>query len=243
MRTFDNRISMKQRLIISFLWLFMSQLGFSQESASPESYLADVKAELQKVWPKNRTVNLVFHGHSVPAGYGDRHEVHTLEAYPHLLLEKLKEQYPYAPINSIVTAIGGENSIQGATRFENEVLTHRPDVLFIDYALNDRFQDIRQVKEAYAKMIESALAHGIKVMLLTPSPDQRVDIRTNNTPLDALSAQIHDLSKQYHVGCVDVYDMFKHVTNETGVKPCMASVNHPNRYGHELIVAELLKWF
>jgi len=235
---------MKQRLIIfSLLWLAISQLGFSQEGASSEKYLAALKAELQNVWPKNRTINLVFHGHSVPAGYGDRHEVHTLEAYPHLLLEALKERYPYAPINSIVTAIGGENSIHGAARFENEVLSHQPDVLFIDYALNDRFQDIRQVKEAYAKMIESALARGIKVILLTPSPDQRVAIRANDTPLDALSTQIHDLSAQYNIGFVDVYGVFKRIASKADIKPYMASVNHPNRQGHALIMAELLKWF
>ncbi|PPL00439.1 SGNH/GDSL hydrolase family protein [Parapedobacter indicus] len=235
---------MKQRLIIfSLFWLTMNLPGFSQEGASPEKYLAAVKAELQKVWPKNRTVNLVFHGHSVPAGYGDRHEVHTLEAYPHLLLEKLKERYPYAPINSIVTAIGGENSIQGAARFENEVLSHQPDVLFIDYALNDRFQDIRRVKDAYAEMIESALARGINVILLTPSPDQRVDIRANDTPLDALSTQIHDLSVQYNIGFVDVYGVFKRIASKADIKPYMASVNHPNRQGHALIMAELLKWF
>lgn len=234
---------MKQRLIISFLGLVMSLPSFSQKSASPESYLTDVKAELQKVWPENRTINLVFHGHSVPTGYGDRHEVHTLEAYPHLLLEKLKGKYPYAPINIIVTAIGGENSIQGAARFENEVLTHQPDVVFIDYALNDRFQDIHRVRAAYSSMIESALARGIKVVLLTPSPDQRVDIRANDTPLDALATQIHDLSAQYNIGFVDVYDVFKHIAGESGVKPYMASVNHPNKQGHALIVAELLKWF
>lgn len=236
-------MSMKQRLIISFLWLVMSLPSFSQESASSESYLADVKAELQKIWPKNRTINLVFHGHSVPAGYGDRHEVHTLEAYPHLLLEKLKEQYAYAPINSIVTAIGGENSIQGAARFENEVLPHQPDVLFIDYALNDRFQDIDRVRQVYSSMIESALAHGIKVILLTPSPDQRVDIHANDTPLDALATQIRDLSNQYNIGFVDVYGVFKHIASNGDVKPYMASVNHPNKQGHALIAAELLKWF
>jgi len=38
----------------------------------------------------------------------------------------------------ICTAIGGENSSAGARRFESDVLVHKPDVLFIDYALNDR---------------------------------------------------------------------------------------------------------
>src|SRR5690606_41131719 len=120
--------------------------------ADSSIYLQETVTELQKVWPGNRTINLVFHGHSVPAGYGDRHEVHTLEAYPHLLLKKLKEKYPYVPINSIVTAIGGENSIQGAARFEKDVLTHQPDVVVIDYALNDLFQDIHRVRAAYSSM-------------------------------------------------------------------------------------------
>src|SRR5690606_25579607 len=148
-----------------------------------------------------------------------------LDAYPHLLLEKLKELYPYAPINVIVTAIGGENSIQGAARFEKDVLPHQPDVLFIDYALNDRFQDIHRVRDAYIDMIESALARGIKVILLTPSPDQRVDILADNTPLDSLTMQIQDLSKQYNIRYTDVYSMFKRLADRTGIKSYMASVN------------------
>ncbi|MGK6350892.1 SGNH/GDSL hydrolase family protein [Parapedobacter sp. DT-150] len=211
--------------------------------ADSSVYLQDVLSQLQKPWPENRTINLVFHGHSVPAGYGDRHEVHTLQAYPHLLLEKLKEKYPYAVINVIVTAIGGENSIKGAARFEKDVLPHKPDVLFIDYALNDRFQDIHQAQTAYKQMIDRALAEGIKVILLTPSPDQRIAIRAMDTPLDKLSEQIRELSKQYHIGLVDIYSIFKGIIGEKELKYYMASVNHPNKRGHDVIAAELVKWF
>ncbi|MFN3380244.1 MAG: SGNH/GDSL hydrolase family protein, partial [Runella zeae] len=129
----------------------------AQKVADSASYLANIKQELVTQWPKNRTINLVFHGHSVPAGFWHNHEVHTLESYPHLVLEKLKEKYPYAVINVIVTAIGGENSLKGQKRFETEVLPHRPDVLLIDYALNDRFSDLGLVKEAWEKMVKAAL--------------------------------------------------------------------------------------
>ena len=37
--------------------------------ADPAIYLNDLKTEMQMEWPKNRTINLVFHGHSVPSGY------------------------------------------------------------------------------------------------------------------------------------------------------------------------------
>jgi len=55
--------------------------------------------------------------------------VHTLQAYPQLVLSQVKEKYPFAVVNSIVTAIGGENSEQGVARFDSTVLNHKPDVL------------------------------------------------------------------------------------------------------------------
>ena len=93
------------------------------------SYLSEFKKELVKKWPNNKTLDIVFHGHSVPAGYFKTPNVNTLSAYPHLVLEKLKAQYPFAVINTIVTSIGGENSVKGVTRFKDEVLNKSQDYL------------------------------------------------------------------------------------------------------------------
>ena len=41
--------------------------------------LAPLHAELVKKWPGNRTVNIVFHGHSVPAGYHVTPDVRPFE--------------------------------------------------------------------------------------------------------------------------------------------------------------------
>lgn len=86
------------------------------------NYLAPIKKQLETKFPKNRTINLVFHGHSVPSGYWTGSKVHTLESYPHLLLGKLKTIYPYAVINVILTSIGGEWAEKGQTRFTNLIL-------------------------------------------------------------------------------------------------------------------------
>ncbi len=61
---------------------------------------------MQKEWPKNRSINLVFHGHSVPSGYFKTRIVNTLEAYPQLVLRKIKNIYPYAIMNIITTSMG-----------------------------------------------------------------------------------------------------------------------------------------
>ncbi|GAB3916971.1 SGNH/GDSL hydrolase family protein [Larkinella terrae] len=232
---------MKNALLIALF------LGFSftlkAQVADSEMYLSDLKKELIIEWPKNRTINLVFHGHSVPAGYWENHEVHTLESYPNLVLTKLKEKYPYAVINVIVTAIGGENSIKGQERFEKDVLVHKPDVLFIDYALNDRGAGLEKAKEAWDKMIQSALSKNIKVILLTPSPDQRVDIKVAGNDLELHTNQIIKLAETNHIGLVDSYAQFNKIATRGDLVKYMASVNHPNLAGHQLIANELIKWF
>jgi len=142
--------------LIAFV-LLSFQTDDQKNIADPSVYLDHIKTELQKEWPGNRTINLVFHGHSVPAGYFKTPLVNTFDSYPYLLLEELKELYPYAVINVINTAIGGENSAAGAKRFESDVLVHKPDVLFIDYALNDREIGLEKSKEAWESMISKAI--------------------------------------------------------------------------------------
>lgn len=226
-----------------FVCVLQSVCSQGQVLLPDTAYLSGVKAEMRKVWPKNRTINLVFHGHSVPAGYWTNHEVHTLESYPNLVLKKLKEKYPYAVVNVIVTAIGGENSIKGQTRMD-EVLAHKPDVLFIDYALNDRSAGLEKAKEAWEKMIRAALDKKIKIILLTPSPDQRVNILEENNVLELHADQIRQLAADYAIGLTDAYSLFRKIAQQNeSVGDYMSHVNHPNKKGHEIIADAIMEWF
>jgi acyl-CoA thioesterase-1 len=226
-------------------------IHFVHAQADTTNYLNNIKAELVKQWPKNRTINLVFHGHSVPSGYFNTPNVRTLDAYPQQVLKELKALYPYAVINCITTAIGGENSVTGEKRFEQDVLTHRPDVLFIDYALNDRYlvkndstASLRTSREAMEKMIKAALKKNIKVILLTPSPDQRENISDPNARLQQFTDQLIALAKKYNIGLVDSYEQFKkQVSSGQLLAQFMSQSNHPNEKGHALIAAEIVTWF
>jgi len=240
------RIRFNRSISTAFL-LFQSFLLSGQindTSVNSSDYLGDIKAELKKEWPNNHTINLVFHGHSVPAGYFNTPNVKTFESYPYQVLKQLKELYPYAVINIINTSIGGENSVSGEKRFESDVLIHRPDVLFIDYALNDRSVGLDKAKEAWEKMIDQALKKGIKVVLLTPSPDQSENIQDQNAVLGKYAQQIRNLSGKFGVGLVDSYANFKQVvTSGDTLSKYMAQSNHPNEKGHLLIANEIMKYF
>lgn len=233
---------MKKSVFIVFAAVFY--LTVKAQPAATSGYLLEIKEELKTVFPKNRTINLVFHGHSVPTGYWSKSKVHTLESYPHLLLEKLKAEYPYAVINIITTSIGGEWAEKGQKRFAKDVLPHKPDVVFIDYALNDMGIGLERSEAAWSKMIEEALEHQIKVILITPSPDQRQDIKDPENILAKHAEQIRRLAAKYHVGVADPFAEFKKIAQRKGsVKKYMSHVNHPNKKGHDIIASELFKWF
>ena len=180
----------------------------------------------------------------MPSGYFVTPDVKPLESYPFLLLKALKKIYPFAVINIILTCIGGENSENGAKRFKKQVLNHRPDVLFIDYALNDTGIGVEASRKAMEFMIETALKKKIKIILLSPTPDQRVELLNKETILQQLSNQVVELSKKYEIGLVDNYSTFQNlVISGEKVTDYMSQVNHPNEKGHQLIVDGISKYF
>jgi acyl-CoA thioesterase I len=208
------------------------------------NYLDNIKTELRRQWPENKTVNLVFHGHSVPSGYFVTPDIRTVDAYPHQLLREVKKLYPYAVINTIVTAIGGETSKGGAERFESDVLIHKPDVLFIDYILNDRLIGLSESKKSWEFMIQKTLEKDIKLILLTQTPDEEVELFDDTSELAELGNQVKDLAVKYNVGLVDSYEIFRNLVKSGNyLHDYMAQSNHPNEKGHMLVTAKLLEFF
>ncbi len=214
--------------------------------ADPLKYLSDVTDTMRTHWPDNRTVNIVCHGHSVPAGYFATPMVDSLNAYPHLLHASLKHRFPFAVVNVIVTAIGGENSESGAARFAEDVLAHRPDVITIDYGLNDRGLGLERAGELWSSMIEQGLAVGAKMILLTPTPDMTQADGYQGDDRDLLPAhadQIRGLAASHNIGLADSFAACMGAARAGHLTDLLSWPNHPNRAGHDLVTKELLRWF
>ncbi len=210
-------------------------------SAGPLTPLAQ---ELAKKWPKNRTVTIVFHGHSVPAGYQNAGEVRPFESYPHLFAVALNKAYPNAVVNTIVTAIGGEDSPAGAARFEKDVLTHKPDLIFIDYALNDRRDPLPKVKRAWESMIASAEKHHIPLILITPTGDTHSDLANLADPLTQRANLIRELAAEHHLPLADVSAAWV-AKLKSGTPPAdlHSQPNHPNLAGNQLAADTIFACF
>jgi lysophospholipase L1-like esterase len=194
-----------------------------------------LRVELEKIWPDNRAITWVFHGHSVPAGYHKTPEVKPFESYPHLVHKLVKSHFPHAVLNVMVTAVGGETSPTGALRFENDVLIHHPDLVFIDYALNDRRVPEEDAEKALTAMLQAARSRTIPVLLITPTGAGDVSYENPEDPLVRRAALIRSIGRRTGTPVADVFEKWSDFVIGGGDQETLLSqINHPNLAGHQL---------
>ena len=98
--------------------------------------------------------------------------------------------------------------------------------------------------KAWDEMIKKAIAKGIKVILLTPSPDTNVDNAKADNILALHAAQVCRLAADNKVGLADSYKAFEFLfSDKSEMDKYMSQTNHPNEQGHALIANEIMKWF
>ncbi len=178
----------------------------------------------------------------MPAGYFDTPNVRTFEAYPHLFHLELKSKFPFAVINTIVTAIGGESSPSGLERI-SQVMAHTPDIVVIDYGINDLTLPSIEMEKAWIGMARAVLAAGAIPVFVTPTWDEQEPLRmqVGRSGLSAVSAQIKNVGSSMNVLVADVYEEWTRAV-EGGVEPSslLSFSNHPNLAGHMVICKTLI---
>ncbi len=80
-------------------------------------------------------VTMVFFGGSITWG-GQASDIDQC-SYRALTTQWLNEQYPKSKITSVNAGIGGTGSNLGVFRCASDVLVHQPDLVFVEFAVND----------------------------------------------------------------------------------------------------------
>jgi lysophospholipase L1-like esterase len=93
-------------------------------------------------------------------------------------------------------------------------------------------------------MIHEAQSAGIKVILLTPTPDMSAKLNDPMDPLLQHAEQIRQLARELNCGLVDSLAAFQEFQAQGGdLKTVMSQGNHPNGKGHAMVAQKLLEWF
>lgn len=149
--------SNKRNMIFRFLLcsLLVATLTVAQaqtDSLQPAKELS-VRGGLPNFFAKvhsGKSVRIAFLGGSITrAGNGYRDQV----------MSWLRTQYPSARFEEIMAAVSGTGSDFGACRVKQHVIAHKPDLVFVEFAVNDNrwlMQFVRETMEGIVRQIWKA---------------------------------------------------------------------------------------
>ncbi|MBX3742006.1 MAG: SGNH/GDSL hydrolase family protein [Akkermansiaceae bacterium] len=144
-----------------FLRLHIPILSFllaAVVSAAPPS-LATFASKAERREP----LSVVFFGGSLT--FGANASDPNITSYRGRMMEWLRGKYPHTPITFHDAAIGGSGSQLGMFRLERDVLRHKPDLVFLDFTVNDGSDEMdEQSLASYEAIIRTLLRNDVAVM-------------------------------------------------------------------------------
>lgn len=154
----------------------------------------------------------------------------------------LMEKYPDCPITEINAGISGTGSDFGVFRCESQLLCHKPDLLFVEFAVNDGGTDPARVAKSYEGIIrrfriacpESPI---IAMMMLNSVGHPQLWEKGEESPIIALHARI---AEAYGVPVVyngrTLHEAI--VRGDLTQEEALADVVHPLPAGHAIYAQE-----
>jgi acyl-CoA thioesterase-1 len=184
-------------------------------------------------------VTIVAFGDSITAGYCVR------RGFPSFWEQMLAEKYPEASVEMINSGISGDTSLDGRARLDWAVLSYEPDLVTINFGINDCALglDQEEFEMNFVEMVRRIRAGPNSEILLlssqpleTPPYDRRV--------LDYYQA-VERVAREMDVGFVDVYGAWmRRVRAGTSLGSLiLPGLDHPNEAGYKIIAEELMRLF
>lgn len=142
-----------------------------------------------------------------------------------------KNRFPKIKVTYLNAGIGATGSIIGVHRVENQVLSKNPDIVFVDFAVNDK--DNKYNKIAYDSLIRRILTHNSKPAV--------VEVFMSTDILGNVQEQQIEIGKRYNVPMVSFRDAIRTEISNGNLKwnEVASDEVHPNDRGHK-IISELL---
>lgn len=218
--------------------------AFAEPDAAEEtSRSAYVKRTLDKL-RAGEPVTIVTWGDSVTCG-GDASS--TATAYANLFISRLRERFPKSQIKHINAGIGGTNTIQRLVGLTTDVLSHKPDLVTIEF-VNDMGFPEDVIRKNYASIFKQIRDANADILLITPHftmPEMMRCPHPRGPETRETVQLLRKVAEENQVGVADTSRRWAHLEAEGipyGVL-LVNGINHPNDYGHELFVKDLLTFF
>lgn len=188
------------------------------------------------------SVNIVYFGGSVTNGHGASNAEKT--SWRALVGKWFVDNFPSATVNNINASYGGTSSMFGAYRLKHDVLSQNPDLVFVEFAINDYYdsfmlhslskEDVALRYETIVRQIRTQFPDCDIVTVLTTD---KSCIGVNRRGELHKHAQGHeDVSIAYNIPSIHVgralSDQMPYSNYDSVWNQYMIDIVHPNDTGH-----------
>jgi lysophospholipase L1-like esterase len=189
-------------------------------------------------------LHVVFLGGSLTWGAGATDPMQT--SYRARIGRRLREFYDNPRIEAHDAAIGGTGSQLGIFRLERDVLRHQPDLVFVEFAVNDHPFSVHPGRlAAYEAIVRRLVLAGVPVVqgLLAVKGDLAADPKEKRL----LDPEHKKISAAYHTGLGDAVALMRakvaagETTPDRLWRP--ADSTHPNDAGYALYAEAMWNGF
>lgn len=187
------------------------------------------------------------------------------EAYPMMLYREIANYFPFAAPAIINAGVSGDNAHAGLSRLERDVLSYKPDLVIVNFGLNDSMnKDVEGGLETYDKsmraIFKKALASGAECLLLTPNYMNKgvspflteplfIDIAKeaavvqNTGILTRYVETARKAAEDMAVPVADAYSVWQALEKSGADTDALLSnhINHPTREMQKIFVQEIMR--
>lgn len=200
----------------------------TDEMIKESRYNEGNKVRLAKVIKKlqaNEEVTVAYIGGSITQGISAGED----DCYARLTTNWLEEKFPGAKINYVNAGIGATGSVCGMARADTDVIEKNPDLVFVEFSVNDTTENTDFNKESYAALLRKLWAAPTSPAIVTIAMTQE-----NGTSF-----------QEYHGEIIKMFDLpmisykntiLKTIENGYITWDDISNDNiHPNVPGHALL--------
>ena len=218
------------------------KLGLDQQTADKAAedmlpllmYTQGNPARIAKVIKKlqaGEEVTIAYLGGSITQGTGADNE----NCYAALTTKWIESQYPDAKVNYVNAGIGATGSYIGVHRCDEQVLSYDPDLVFIDFSVNDESQNNAINKLTYEGLIRKIWKHSTNPGIICVAMTQ-----DNGTSVQECHGEV---AEKYSVPMVSYHDAMLNFLNTNTSGKVWSDISgdniHPNTAGHAILSAML----
>ncbi len=198
-----------------------TMIANSRYNVGNQVRLAGVIRKLQA----GEEVTVAYLGGSITQGTSAGNDL----CYARLTTNWLEEQFPEAKVNYVNAGIGATGSYIGVHRADEQVLSYNPDLVFVDFSVNDTYDRMDINKSSYESLLRK--------LWLSESSPAVVCIAMTQDNGTSVQEQHGEICKKYDIPMISYHDAILDVIAKGYIKWTDISDDniHPNVPGHAVL--------